>query len=259
MGGLVEPIFLYSDRFFLGSMVPLSAVTYYATPLDMVIKLWIIADSLNGALLPAYTASLRVDGKRAMLLLERIGNYLFPIILAPVLFIVLFSREILAFWIDPSFAAHSAVILSWLAIGVLFSSIARVPWTLLIAAHRPDVLGKLPLLEVPFYLAFLYLAIRYFGLEGAAIVWTSRMVINCCALHLIMWRLLPTTGRAIRKNAILLIISLPVLAIAMLLPPLLAARGLYFVISCSAMVFWLWFYILSSDERAILRPGWYLP
>ena len=100
-----------------------------------------------------------------MLLLERIGNYLFPVIFAPVLFIVLFAREILTFWIDASFASHSAIILSWLAVGVLFSSVARIPWTLLIAAHRPDVLGKLPALEVPFYLAFLYLGIRYFGLE----------------------------------------------------------------------------------------------
>ena len=62
-----------------------------------------------------------------------------------------------------------------LAIGVLFSSIAPVPWTLLIAAHRPDVLGKLPLVEVSLYFAFPYFAIRYFGLEGAAITWTSRM------------------------------------------------------------------------------------
>ena len=256
VGGLIEPIFLYSDRFFLGAMVSLSAVAYYATPLEMVIRIWIIADSLNGAFLPAYTASLKTDGKRAMLLLERIGNYLFPVIFAPVLFIVLFAREILTFWIDASFASHSAIILSWLAVGVLFSSVARIPWTLLIAAHRPDVLGKLPALEVPFYLAFLYLGIRYFGLEGAAIVWTSRMAINCCALHLIMWHLLPDTSRAMKRNAFLLTLSLPVLAIAPFLPQLLAARGLYFVVSCAAMLSWMWFYILSPDERATLRLGY---
>jgi len=191
-----------------------------------------------------------------MLLLERIGHYLFPIIFAPVLFIALFSKEILTLWIDANFALHSAMILGWLAIGVLFSSIARVPWTLLIAAHRPDVLGKLPLLEVPVYLGFLYFAIRYFGLEGAAITWTSRMAFNCCALHLITWRLLPDTGRAIRKNAMLLLISLPVLAGAAFLPQSLAARGLYFVVLCAAMLSWMWFYIFSMEERASLRLGW---
>jgi len=256
VGSLVEPVFLYSDRFLLGAMISVSAVAYYATPLQMVIRLWIISDSLNGALLPAYTASLRTDGKRAMLLLERIGHYLFPIIFAPVLLIVLLSKEILTLWIDANFAVHSAVILSWLAIGVLFSSIARVPWTLLIAAHRPDVLGKLPLLEVPVYLGFLYFAIRYFGLQGAAITWTSQMAFNCCALHLITWRVLPDTGRAIRKNAMFLLISLPVLAGASLMPQSLAARCLYFGVSCSAMLSWMWFYIFSMDERASLRLGW---
>jgi O-antigen/teichoic acid export membrane protein len=256
IGGLVGPIFLYSDRFLLGAMISLSAVAYFATPLEMVIKLWIIADSLNGALLPAYTASLRTDGKRAAVLMERIGHYLFPLIFAPVLFIVLFSKEILTLWIDTNFAMHSARILAWLAIGVLFSSITRIPWTLLIAAHRPDLLGKLPLFEVPVYLAFLCFAIHYFGLEGAAIVWTSWMAFNCCALHLITWRLLPNTGRATRKNAILLVISLPVLVVAMFLPQLLAIKGLYFVSSCTALLLWMWFCIISTDERASLRFGW---
>jgi O-antigen/teichoic acid export membrane protein len=256
VGGLVEPIFLYSDRFILGALVSLSAVAYYATPFEMVIRIWIIADSLNGALLPAYSASLKGDGVRAMQLLERIGHYLYPVILGPVLFAVLFAKEILSLWIDPSFAAHSAIILEWLALGVLFSSIARVPWTLLIAAHRPDVLGKLPLLEAPVYLVCLYFAIRHFGLQGAAITWTSRMAFNCFVLHFITWRLLPDTGRAIRKNAVLMIVSVSVLAVTPLLPQLLAARALYFVVACAAMASWMWFYILSSDERASLRLGW---
>lgn len=252
VGALAEPIFLYSDRFLIGALVSMSAVAYFATPLYMVIRLWIIADSVNGALLPAYTASLKTDGKRAMLLLERVGSYLFPAMLAPVLFAVIFSREILTLWIGPSFAAHSAVILEWLAIGVLFGSIARIPWTLLVAAHRPDVLGKLPILEVPVYLLALYFSIRYFGLHGAAITWASRMALNCCALHLITWRLVPNSDRAIRKNAILLIISLLVIAISPLLPQVLAARGLYFACSLGTLLLLTWFYVLSPDERATL-------
>jgi O-antigen/teichoic acid export membrane protein len=156
----------------------------------------------------------------------------------------------------PSFAAHSAVILQWLALGVLFSSIARIPWTLLIAAHRPDILGKLPLFEVFFYLVSLYFAIRYFGLEGAAITWTLRMAFNCFALHFITWRLLPDTARAMRKNAGLMIVSLSVLALTPVLPQLLAIRGLYFVLVSATMLSWMWFYILSSDERESLRLGW---
>ena len=93
VGGLVEPIFLYSDRFLLGALISLSAVAYYATPFEMGIRIWIIADSLNGAMLPAYSASLKGDGIRAMQLLERISHYLFPVILGPVLFAVLFAKE----------------------------------------------------------------------------------------------------------------------------------------------------------------------
>lgn len=250
VGGLAEPVFLYSDRFLLAALISVSAVTYFATPLDMIIKLWIIADSLNGALLPAYTSSLRVDGKQAMILLEGIGNYVFPVMFGPVLFAAVFSREILTFWIGPAFAAHSAIILSWLAVGVLFGGLARIPWTFLIAAHRPDVPGKLALIEAPAYLPILYFSIRYFGLEGAAVAWVSRMFFDCCTQHLIMWRLLPGADRAVKKNAVLIIIALLLLAGTPFLPQALAFKALYVASAFGIVLSLVWVCILSPDERA---------
>jgi len=53
-----------------------------------------------------------------------------------------------------------------------------------------------------------------------------------------------------------MIVSLSVLALTAVLPQLLAIRGLYFVLVSATMLSWMWFYILSSDERESLRLGW---
>ena len=148
LSAITDPIFLYSDRFVLGVVASVSAVAYYATPFDMVVRLWLIPDALNAALFPNYASSFREDRGVTTSLLEKAGNYLFPAVLAPVLVIVLFPREILSLWISPDFALHSARVLALLACGVFLSSIARIPWTLLVAC-RPDLPAKLSLVEAP--------------------------------------------------------------------------------------------------------------
>ena len=61
-----------------------------------------------------------------------------------------------------------------LIIGVWISGIAFVPSALLQAQNRPDLTAKLHLVELPPFLLILWAAIRWFGLEGAAVAWTLR-------------------------------------------------------------------------------------
>jgi O-antigen/teichoic acid export membrane protein len=149
LSAITDPIFLYSDGFVLGVVASISAVAYYATPFDMVVRLWLIPDALNAALFPNYAASFRENRGVTTSLLEKAGNYLFPAILAPALVIVLFPREILSVWISDDFALHSAKVLALLACGVFLSSIARIPWTLLVAC-RPDLPAHFRLWRSPF-------------------------------------------------------------------------------------------------------------
>jgi O-antigen/teichoic acid export membrane protein len=249
LSAITDPIFLYSDRFVLGVVASVSAVAYYATPFDMVVRLWLIPDALNAALFPNYAASFRDDRGLTTSLLEKAGNYLFPTILAPVLVIVLFPREILSAWISQAFALHSARVLALLACGVFLSSIARIPWTLLVAC-RPDLPAKLSLVEAPVYLTILYLLARSFSLEGAAIAWVLRMTVNCVILHAMTWRLLPDARRAIKKDALMAAICIAVISGAgMLFNASVASRSAYLVFSLTGALLTIWFCLISRDER----------
>ena len=80
---VIGPLMVYMDRFLLGALVSVTAVTYYATPYEIATKLWIIPAAFNGVLFPAFTTSLMHDRTRTMLLFDRACAYLvmalFPI------------------------------------------------------------------------------------------------------------------------------------------------------------------------------------
>jgi O-antigen/teichoic acid export membrane protein len=251
---LLDPIFLISDRFILGAIVSMNAVAYYATPFDMVCRLWLIPDALNTALFPAYASSMKRDGRRATELLEKAGHYLFPLIFAPVLLVTLFAYQILTVWIDRSFAEHSAIVLEWLAVGILFSSIARVPLTLLVA-HRPDLPAKLVMFEVPVYLTVLVAMIHRFGLQGAAVAWTSRSAFNCVVLHVMTFHVLPDSSRAIKKNGAMLGMAVLALAGTAVLPVAIGPRLLYLGFMLAVIVGATWFCVLSPEERREFVPA----
>ena len=251
---VTDPLFLYSDRFILAALVSVSAVAYYATPFDLVVRLWAIPDALNSALFPLYAAGIENRRDQVISLFEKAGHYIFSVTLGPVLFAVLFAGDILRLWINPGFAAHSVVVLQWLAVGVLLGSIARVPWTLLVAC-RPDLPAKLVTIEAPLYVATLYLMIRQFGLPGAAITWTIRTGFNCTVLHLMTWRTVPGCGRAIKKNAALILMALSTFAVTPWIAGGIAARGTYLICAFVICIGITWLFVMSPKERAELIPA----
>ena len=53
VSNIVGPLMVYMDRFLIGAMVSMTAVAYYATPYEVVTKLWIIPGALMGVMFPA--------------------------------------------------------------------------------------------------------------------------------------------------------------------------------------------------------------
>jgi O-antigen/teichoic acid export membrane protein len=251
ISNVAEPMFLYSDRLILGALLSMSAVAFYAIPFDLVIRLWIIPDALNSALFPTYVISLRDGGRRAMMLFEKASRYLFLTMFPPVLFVMLFATDLLSIWIGPEFAAHSALVMKWLALGVFFSSMGRIPWTMLLAAHRPDIPAKLVLFEAPVYIALLCFLVKTAGLPGAALAWTIRAVWNCCVLHAVTSYVLPASQKAIGKNVTLLAVATIFLATTLLFAGGLGARIAYFVALICAEILLGWFCLLSPEDREI--------
>jgi len=187
VSNLSSPIMVYLDRFVIGALLSISAVAYYATPLDAVTKLWMVPVAFAGVLFPAFSEALATGNKeRTNSLYERGIGSILAIVFPSVLVIVLFAPEVLRLWLGVTFAARSAVIMQILAIGVFTNSLANMPYALLQAAGRPDLTAKIHLIEVPCYLGLLYWGIWAHGLEGAAIAWTVRLSVEAAVLFFIV-------------------------------------------------------------------------
>ena len=55
--GLLTQALLYADRFLIGALLSLSAVAFYATPLDLVLRVWILPVAVAQTLLPAFASA----------------------------------------------------------------------------------------------------------------------------------------------------------------------------------------------------------
>jgi O-antigen/teichoic acid export membrane protein len=172
---------------------------------------------------------------------------LFPIILL----VVTFAPEGLRLWLGPTFAVNSQSVLRWLAIGVFINSIATIPFALIQSAGRPNITAKLHLFELPFYLMTVWTLTRRLGIEGAAIAWTARGVLDALLLFFFAERML--------KHRPMFIVKLSGTMVAALLTLVLVAfpQGLLIRTSVCAIALFAFafaaFRWMEQDERALLQ------
>lgn len=183
VSNLIGSFVINLDKVFIGSIISISAVAYYSTPYELVGKLLIIPMSFMGVMFPAFSLTYFSDKERTANYFNKANKYLFWFMLPLIAALFMFSKEILLLWLGMEFSVNSYLVLKILAVGIFISSMAQVPFSLLQGIGRPDVIAKMHMLEVPFYLIALWYAIGKFGINGAAAVWTIRVVIDAAILY----------------------------------------------------------------------------
>lgn len=251
VSNLVSPLMVYADRFVISAVIGLAAVTAYVTPLEVVVKVLLISGAMSGAFLPALSSTFEAQRERMLNLYERSlrANMLvtFPIVLA----IVAVGDVALRLWMGASLPIESGRIIQWLAIGVFVTAVAQAPHTALQSAGRPDLIAKLHLIEVPIYAAMLATLLRWRGLEGAAMAWTARTILDAAGLLWLARRRVGTPVFPKIGGAWSLLAMIAVLALGFQLTSV-AMKATYLVIGTAAFVALAWRGLLSERERAAL-------
>lgn len=187
---IIVPLIIYLDRFLIGALVSVAAIAFYITPYEVISRMLIIPSALTGVLFPTFSSIYlnNVDFVKKISL--KSIKYIFLILYPAVLILVLFSHELLSIWLDNTFAANSSIILRLFAIGILFNSIAYIPFTFLQGIGRPDITAKVQIIELPFYVLTMWFATLYGGINCAAFVWLIRMIVDAVILLLIAKKIL---------------------------------------------------------------------
>ena len=207
VSNIVGPLMIYLDRFVIGTVISVTAVAYYATPYEMVTKLGIVSGALISPLFPAFAAYKDEDASRTVQLLAKsiaaIGIFIFPIVLV----LVTFSQEILVIWLGDDFARNSATVLQLLATGVFINCLSQVVFALIQGRGRPDITAKIHLVELLLYLPLLWWSLKYYGIIGAAFLWTSRVAVDGVLLLWVTQRLIPDARNPVIKLSISVIMA----------------------------------------------------
>jgi O-antigen/teichoic acid export membrane protein len=190
LSNVASPFMGYADRFLIGALLSATAVAYYATPMELAIKLSIVPAAVTAVLFPMFAASVtRGAADNAALLhssVRLVLGALWPACLA----IALFAKELLTWWIGPDFAEQSAQLLRVFALGILVNSLAHMPLTLLQSTGLARTVAGIHLLEVPAFIIVLWWLTASFGLLGAAGAWLIRMVVDTLLMFGFAWRAL---------------------------------------------------------------------
>lgn len=257
LSGVLTQVSLYADRFLIGALLSLAAVAFYATPLDLVMRLWILPVAVAQALLPALAASFRAMPAETAALLRRGVLLIAGLVLPGCVALSVLAHPLLRLWLGIAFADGGAQVLRLLAIGILFSCAGFAPGALLDAIGRPDVSARfalaLALVALPVAALLLLLA----GIEGAAAAWSLRCAVECGGRMLLAARLYPAAAPALRRLAPVLAAGGAGLAAVAAMPAILSAAGTgALALAGAAALGWR---ALDAEERAtLIRPRLWL-
>lgn len=189
VSNVISPLLSYVDRFVVGFTVSTAAVAYYATPQEIILRLGVLPGAVAAALFPFFAArAASGDGSNNADDVKRY-SLLMLVATAPVaLFLSIWSKPLLAWWIDPAFAETSAQVLSVMAFAFAASAVAQVPFAMLQGRGRADITAKLHLVEFPIYVGLLYVLTSLFGPIGAAWAWSARIAGDMIVLYVLNHR-----------------------------------------------------------------------
>lgn len=179
ISNIIVPIIIYIDRIVVASIISASALTYYATPYEIISKILIIPSAITAVLFPTFAANFIKEPKGTSRLSDKVIKYIILILFPIIITIIIFAFEFLQIWLGDEFAFNSYKILQFLSIGFFFNSIAFIPFSFIEGIGRPDVTAKLQLIELPFYIFFMLIAVKSFGTLGASFVFMLRMITDC--------------------------------------------------------------------------------
>lgn len=256
---VVSPLFLYVDRFMIGSFLSLTAVAYYTVPQETVMRMLILPMSLTNALYPVFSGgAVSPDGQLTTgLMYTRSIRYVALLTLPLTAVLVIVTPELLTVWMGKEFSLGSSMALRILVCGFFFSSVAQIPATVLHAFGRPDLTAKYHVVELPVTVLLNLLLIPVMGIAGAALAWSVRVALDAFLLIRGVRRHVAFTGgerltaRWTAKGAAALIM------LAMLAGALLSVESGVFR-ACTAALFLpvyavgVWKYAMNNSDREFM-------
>ena len=251
ISNFVGPILVYLDRFLIGSLITIEAVGFYSAPYEFIMRLGIIPASLGITLFPAFSALQgSSEREKTVDLFGRSVKYVLLTVGSIAVLLVIMAKYIIGIWLGDMFLQNSIFVFQILAFGFLVYALASIPYGFLQGIGRADLTAKFHVLETIFYVPLTWILIKRWGINGAAVGWTIRMIMDTLLLFWASWKY----GRIrlsshFRNSMIIILLTLSVYGVSGYIFSRWA-WGLYGIAALTACEFlFVWFYIIDKKEK----------
>ncbi|MDH5632653.1 MAG: flippase [Gammaproteobacteria bacterium] len=250
VSNILGPLMSYVDRMIIGMVVSVSAITYYATPYEVVSKLWVIPGALTAAIFPLFSE------KSHRHISENSSDFrlsvvlIFGMMFVPTMMLSLFSREILSLWLSSEFAGQSYMVMIVFCVGAILNGLATVPFTYIQGVGQARYTALIHAVQFPVFVVSLYIFSQAYGLMGAAGVWLARIVVDNFLMFLVVSQVI---GLRIREVIRFIAAGLSLVAVGlsllMIMEGLVAKLAALVLLSLAAMA------LCAVEYRALRSKG----
>lgn len=180
----------HAEKFFIVRLASVSSLAYYSVAFNLAWALAAVPIAMASSTLPAFSR-LQADPDREPLkrLYTRAlrGNLLW---VAPAsLLLCVIARPFFTLWAGPDYGRESTPLFYILVAGLILNIIAYVPYMLLMAYGRSDIIARIHVSELGPYVAGMIALTYYWGALGAAIAWSLRVLADTLLFTLMARRL----------------------------------------------------------------------
>lgn len=182
VSSIINPIFSYADRFFIGFIISAEEVAKYTIPFDVVTQFLIISGAISSVAYPSFS-KLSISNPDACK--DLFGRWLLRISVVMFIIVIMLWNilpYILPWWIGSIISEESVSIARILCLGVFVNSVGVIIYSFIHSYKRTDITAAFHLIELPFYIVLLYILIAKYGAIGAAWAWVGRVFIDALLL-----------------------------------------------------------------------------
>lgn len=167
-----------ADRLVVTSLLGGVAAAWYTIAYNVVTRARILPQAIARTLYPQVAAD-SAGGTRALVNCARV----LVLVLVPALTLgMILVEPLCGLWLGRQAANGVVPITRVMLLGVYANCLAYIPFVALQARGNPDRLAKVHLWETPVFLVVMYVATIQFGIMGAAVSWSLRLLIDTAIL-----------------------------------------------------------------------------
>lgn len=179
LSNIISPVMSYFDRFILSHFLGAQHVAFYTAPAEVISRMSIIPGALARTIFPLFSGN---QNQSSAVAANAYKGLLFTIsVFALPIFIV--AEPLLELWLGEPYRHGSADVLRILIIGFFFNALAQIPFARIQAHGKAKLTAMIHLVELAPYLFILTFLVYCYGVYGAAIAWSIRVIADFIVLE----------------------------------------------------------------------------